>query len=106
MSNSKIIKCSTGGIDNKVITRQELKPLPTNLDLAKKLEQMKFFNYPMTQFAELFYNPVEREEFYHSYFRESNNNIETLLRQPANGDVKINRFTSKKILDIYRKNNE
>lgn len=44
---AKLIKCSTGGIDNKVIKRQDLKPMPTSNALLEKLKQYKYFEYPM-----------------------------------------------------------
>ena len=103
---SKMIKCSTGGIENKIITKQELKPMKTDLVLMEKLKLMNFFSYTMTAFSVLFVNEKEKEDFVQSYFRENQNNIDTLIRQPANGEAKINRFTSKKILEIYKKNNE
>lgn len=103
---SKMIKCSTGGIENKVITKQEFKPVQTDLKLMHKLKNLNFFEYPMTSFEVLFVDNKEKEEFVQSYFRENGTNIETLIRQPANGEAKITRFTSKKILEILRKNNE
>lgn len=103
---NKIIKCSTGGIENKVIKREELKPLPTSMELLNKLKNTPYFNYPINNFEALFVNQKDREEFYISYFRDNTNNIDALLNQPANGSVKINTFTSKKIIEIYKKNNE
>lgn len=99
---AKLIRCSTGGIDNKVIKRQDLKPMPTSKDLLEKLKQYKYFEYPMENFESLFINEDEKNEFYQNYFRENTNNIDALLKQPASGNVKINTFTSKKILELYR----
>lgn len=99
---TKLIRCSTGGIDNKIIKRQDLKPLQTNLELLNKLKQYKYFEYPMENFESLFTNEAEKQEFYQSYFRENTNNIDALLKQPASGNVKINTFTSKKILELYK----
>lgn len=103
---NKIIQCSTGGIENKIIKREELKPLPTNDLLINSLKNMPYFDYPIKNFSQLFVNQNDREEFYISYFRDNTNNIDALLNQPANGSVKINTFTAKKILEIYKKNNE
>lgn len=99
---AKLIKCSTGGIDNKVIKRQDLKPMPTSTPLLEKLKQYKYFEYPMENFESLFIDENEKNEFYQSYFRENTNNIDALLKQPASGNVKINTFTSKKVLELYR----
>lgn len=98
-----IIKCSTGGMENQIIKRQELKPLPTSLELLNKLKTYKYFEFPMEKFETLYTNEKEKEEFYQSYFRENTNNMDALLKQPANGNVRMNTFTSKKILELYRK---
>lgn len=103
---TKMIKCSTGGIENKVIKREDLKPLPTSPLLLNILKNMPYFDYPIKNFSPLFENQKDREEFYLSYFRENTNNIEALLNQPANGNIRINTFTSKKVIEIYKKNNE
>jgi len=103
IKTNTMIKCSTGGIDNKIIKRQELQPLTTSLELLNKLKNYNSFQFPIEKFNSLFTNEKEKEEFYQSYFRENTNNIETLLKQPANGNVRINTFTSKKILELYRK---
>jgi len=100
---TKMIKCSTGGIDNKIIKRQDLQPLETSNYLMEKLLRYDYFQFPMTVFTPLFTNEVEKKEFYQSYFRENNNNIDSLLNQPATGNVKISTFTSKKVIDLYKK---
>lgn len=103
---NKIIKCPTGGIENKIIKREDFKPLPTSMELLNKLKKTPYFSYPISHFESLFIDQKDREEFYISYFRDNTNNIDALLNQPVNGSVKINTFTSKKILEIYKKNNE
>lgn len=102
---ANMIKCSTGGIENKIIKRQELKPLEASQELINKLKTYEYFQYPMNNFKVLFDNEAERNDFYLGYFRENNNNIDNLINQPANSNFKIATFTSKKVLEIYKKNN-
>lgn len=99
----KMIKCSTGGMENKIIKRQDLKPLETSQLLLQKFLRYEYFQFPITNFAPLFSNQVEKEDFYLSYFRENKNNIDVLLNQPSTGNSKIATFTSTKVLDLYKK---